>query len=193
MENNLKKLRILIILILVLLNVFILIKYLIKGNNISQSNLLNNNANSTNIVEEYIENMHNEKTENEIYEEVTQNTNELIQKKLSNMDENSRMQTYFGEFIEEIENANYRDAYNMLNEEYKNKYFPNQSDFENYIKSTYPRGSLAVKYNNFDRKGDIYTLQVTIFSITNTNANKINQTIVIKENAKNDFKISFSK
>ena len=128
MENNLKKLRILIILILVLLNVFILIKYLIKGNNISQSNLLNNNANSTNIVEEYIENMHNEKTENEIYEEVTQNTNELIQKKLSNMDENSRMQTYFGEFIEEIENANYRDAYNMLNEEYKNKYFPNQND-----------------------------------------------------------------
>ena len=193
MENNLKKLRILIILILVLLNVFILIKYLIKGNNISQSNLLNNNANSTNIVEEYIENMHNEKTENEIYEEVTQNTNELIQKKLSNMDENSRMQTYFGEFIEEIENANYSNAYNMLNEEYKNKYFPNQNDFENYIKSTYPRGSLAVKYNNFDRKGDIYTLQVTIFSITNTNANKINQTIVIKENAKNDFKISFSK
>lgn len=193
MENNLKKLRILIILILVLLNVFILIKYLIKGNKILQSNLLNNNANSTNIVEEYIGNMHNEKTENEIYEEVTQNTNELIQKKLSNMDENSRMQTYFGEFIEEIENANYRDAYNMLNEEYKNKYFPNQSDFENYIKSTYPRGSLAVKYNNFDRKGDIYTLQVTIFSITNTNANKINQTIVIKENGKNDFKISFSK
>lgn len=193
MENNLKKLRILIILILVLLNVFILIKYLIKGNKISQSNLLNNNANSTNIVEEYIENMHNEKTENEIYEEATQNTTELIQKKLSNMDENSRMQTYFGEFIEEIENANYSNAYNMLNEEYKNKYFPNQSDFENYIKSTYPQGSLAVKYNNFDRKGDIYTLQVTIFSITNTNANKINQTIVIKENGKNDFKISFSK
>ena len=193
MENNLRKLRILIILILVLLNVFILIKYLIKGNKISQSNLLNNNANSTNIVEEYIENMHNEKTENEIYEEATQNTTELIQKKLSNMDENSRMQTYFGEFIEEIENANYRDAYNMLNEEYKNKYFPNQNDFENYIKSTYPHGSLAVKYNNFDRKGDIYTLQVTIFSITNTNANKINQTIVIKENGKNDFKISFSK
>ena len=134
MENNLKKLRILIILILVLLNVFILIKYLIKGNKISQSNLLNNNANSTNIVEEYIENMHNEKTENEIYEEATQNTTELIQKKLSNMDENSRMQTYFGEFIEEIENANYSNAYNMLNEEYKNKYFPNQNDFENYIK-----------------------------------------------------------
>ena len=108
MENNLKKLRILIILILVLLNVFILIKYLIKGNKILQSNLLNNNANSTNIVEEYIENMHNEKTENEIYEEATQDTTELIQKKLSNMDENSRMQTYFGEFIEEIENANYR-------------------------------------------------------------------------------------
>lgn len=193
MENNLKKLRILIILILVLLNVFILIKYLIKGNKISQSNLLNNNANSTNIVEEYIENMHNEKTENEIYEEATQNTTELIQKKLSNMDENSRIQTYFGEFIEEIENANYSNAYNMLNEEYKNKYFPNQSDFENYIKSTYPQRSLAVKYNNFDRKGDIYTLQVTIFSITNTNANKINQTIVIKENGKNDFKISFSK
>ena len=193
MENNLKKLRILIILILVLLNVFILIKYLIKGNKISQSNLLNNNANSTNIVEEYIENMHNEKTENEIYEEATQNTTELIQKKLSNMDENSRMQTYFGEFIEKIENANYSNAYNMLNEEYKNKYFPNQNDFENYIKSTYPQGSLAVKYNNFDRKGDIYTLQVTIFSITNTNANKINQTIVIKENGKNDFKISFSK
>ena len=147
MENNLKKLRILIILILVLLNVFILIKYLIKGNKILQSNLLNNNANSTNIVEEYIENMHNEKTENEIYEEATQDTTELIQKKLSNMDENSRMQTYFGEFIEEIENANYRDAYNMLNEEYKNKYFPNQNDFENYIKSTYPQGSLAYLYS----------------------------------------------
>lgn len=194
MENNLKKLRILIVTMLVLLNAVIFVKYLIKEIKISQNkSLINDNTSTTNIADEYVEDIYSEKNENEIYDETAQNTTKITQEKITNMAENSRIQTYFGEFIEKIDNANYADAYNMLNEEYKNKYFPSQSDFENYIKSTYPQGNLAVKYNDFDRKGDIYTLDVTIFSITNANANKLNQTIVIRENGTNDFKISFSK
>lgn len=185
MEKNSKILRILIVIILILINVFILVNHLIKENKPNELNK-ENVVNTTNIENDV-------KTENQIYDETIQNTTQVIQDQISNMNEDERVQTYFGEFIEKIENKNYADAYELLNEEYKKQYFPNESDFENYIQSTYPKGNLAVKYNSFDRKGEIYTLAVTIYSITNSGEPELNQSIVIRENGVNDFKISFSK
>jgi hypothetical protein len=187
MEKNSKILRILIIIILILLNVFILVNHLIKEN--KQNETYIENKINTNIID--LEN--DIKTENQIYEETVQNTTQVIQDQISNMNEDERVQAYFGEFIDKIENKNYKEAYNLLNEEYKKQYFPNENDFENYVQTTYPKGNLAVKYNSFDRKGEIYTLSVTIYSITNSDEPQLSQTIVIRENGVNDFKISFSK
>ena len=92
-----------------------------------------------------------------------------------------------------MENKDYSNAYNMLNDEYKKSYFQTQRDFEQYIETSYPKGTLAVTYNDYDRKGDLFILDVTIYSVTDTNANKLNQTVVIRENGLNNFKISFSK
>lgn len=178
MNEKLKRiLRILVILILVFINLVIL-----------RSNLVDKNS-ANNIIE-------NETDENGIYSipkyNATNSVNSVVETKISEMNESSRAQTYFGEFIEAIDDKNYTEAYNMLNDEYKNNYFPNQSDFENYVKTSFPQGNLAIEYNSFDKKGEIYVLDVNIYSINDTN-NKINKTAVIRENGLNNFKISFSK
>lgn len=177
-KKLIRTLRILVILILVLINLIIL-----RSNLVNKNSANNTNTNKTN----------NNETSNNITEtNSNKSINSVIENKISKMNESSRAQTYFGEFIEAIDDQNYTGAYNMLNDEYKNNYFPNQSDFENYLKTSFPQGNLAIEYNGFDKKGDIYVLDVNIYSINDTN-NKINKTAVIRENGLNDFKISFSK
>ena len=181
MNERLKKtLRILIILILILVNIFILIKNLLKEEIIKTGN--SNNI-GTNVVGQ----------ENILSSGTISSETTIIENRISSMSEGNRAQTYFGEFIDELENEEFSNAYNMLNDEYKKNYFPNQSDFEQYVKEKYPKGSIAVKYNKFDKKGDLFVLDVTIYSITDSNSNQLNQTIVIRENGLNNFKISFSK
>lgn len=196
MEKDIRKLRLLIIIILILINIVILVTNLIKKNKVAIKNSTSSTENSTisDISgDNTAEDLYYKKTENEITSETIQNITQVVDGKIQNMDENARTQAYFGKYIEQIESNNYSDAYNMLNDEYKNNYFPSLSDFENYAKNTYPSGSLAVNYNSFDRKGEIYVLDVTIYSITNTNTKELNQTVVIRENSINNFKISFSK
>lgn len=181
MNERLKKiLRIIIILILILINIFILIKNLLNEE-VKKSESSNNVG--TNVVGQ----------ENILSSGIISNETTIIENRMSSMSEGNRAQTYFGEFIDEVENEEFSNAYNMLNDEYKKNYFPNQSDFEQYVKEKYPKGSIAVKYNSFDKKSDLFVLDVIIYSITDSNSNQLNQTVVIKENGLNDFKISFSK
>ena len=181
MNENLKRiLRFLVILILILINIIIL-RYNLKKEKTQEKNTNNtNNINTTAIAE------------NKTINEITESINKQEEKKVSKMSEGQRAKAYLGEFIEAITDGNYSDAYNMLNEEYRKNYFTNQSDFENYIKTSFPQGNLAVEYSNFDRKGDIYVLDVNIYNVNNADK-KINKTVVIRENGLNDFKISFSK
>lgn len=179
MNRKLKiTLKLLVVLILIFLNLIIM-----RSNLANKNSTNNKNATKTN---------ENETSNNITKTNSTKSVNSVVENKISKMNESSRAQTYFGEFIEKIAYENYTAAYNMLNDEYKNKYFPNQSDFENYIKTSFPQGNLAIEYNRFDKKGEIYVLDVNIYSINDT-SNKLNKTAVIRENGLNDFKISFSK
>lgn len=181
MDEKLRKtLRIVIILILVLVNIVVLLSNLIKNKTQNEKNT-DNNAVS------------NQVSENEIYEKTIENTAVSVENKISNMNESDRIKSYFGEFLDNIENKEYNKAYNLLNEEFKNNYFPSLEEFENYINETFPEVSLAAQYNSFNRKGEIYVLNVSIYSLAGSKENSITKDVVIRENGTNNFTISFSK
>lgn len=111
--------------------------------------------------------------------------------KLTSMSEIDRIETYFGEFLKYIEDGRYEKSYELLNEKFRNRYFPSVEQFTEYVKNKYPAKNIAVDYNKLDTYGDIFVLTVNISEVLNDEFDAFKQRIVIRENSANDFKISF--
>lgn len=186
-ENSKKTIRILIIIILVLVNVVVLVNNLIKEEKTKVSKNANSNENENVIYNATEENATNIAASN------STTTPSISNSKIESMSESSRIKTYFGEFLNYIENKNYSKAYSMLNADYRTNYFPTLEEFEAYVKENFPSGTLVVDYNSFSRKGEIYVINVSIYSLSGSKDNAVTKDVVIRENGTNDFTLSFSK
>lgn len=112
--------------------------------------------------------------------------------KLSDMNEEDRMRQYLAKFIEHIEMAEFEEAYELLNIDFKNNYFKTYAEFESYAKTKFPK-DISVKYNNFERSGEMYIFWITLSNpLTSTKDGGVEMNFVIKENGLNDFEMSFS-
>lgn len=182
MDKRLKKVLVyIVILILAALNIWVFIKYNFENNTISKE-------------ERDMQQLQNAFNLNETNNNSQNSVNEIqdsIDAKLASMDERSRVERYFGKFINAIENKNYASAYNMLNSNFKNTYFETQGKFEQYVLSKYPTEFIIVEYNNIERRGEVYVITATIADGMNQQFEKFEQRIVIRENKVNDFTISF--
>ena len=135
-----------------------------------------------------------EQNYNDLNNITTPNNNEkdienTVTSKVADMTERSRMQTYFGTFISYIEEKDYESAYNLLNENFRNNYFSTINQFETYMQK-YPK-DIAVDYLNIERQGELFVLTVEIKDVFNSDAEKINQRVVIRELGVNQFTLSF--
>ncbi len=110
---------------------------------------------------------------------------------LSSLNERERMEYYVSEFITAIENKNYETAYQMLYSDFKENYFPNYSDFEEYAENKFP-SNIALNHTNIERNGDVYILWVTVANPLAGKSSGMEINFVIKENDLNDFELSFS-
>ncbi|HBC84787.1 MAG TPA: hypothetical protein DCZ30_05140 [Clostridiales bacterium] len=168
MKNKLKILDYILIitlLITIMIIVIIVIKSLEKKS--IQNNAINNEKNITDIKQD---NSGNE---------------------LKNMSERERMEFYFSEFMDYIENGKYQEAYNLLYPDFKDNYFKTLDDFKKYVNKTYPE-FVSFSYNDIERQGNIYVLMITVINPDlNKSEAKKSQRIVIKENNFNDFVLSF--
>ena len=172
MDKRLKKIIIaIVILILIAINISIFIKYNKKENIIEQNTIE---------IQEKIE----EKS-------TLTGVDEKLKNKITGLGERERIEAYYGSFINAIQTKDYSKAYNMLNENFKNNYFNQEADFENYIKSKYPTSNIIVKYNNIERQGEVFIITVTLDDAFDSNFEEIEQRVVIRENSANNFKISF--
>ena len=117
---------------------------------------------------------------------------EEVKKYLSTLGEGNRMEYYCGQFLNCIDNEEYEKAYNMLYEEFKQKYFPTYQDFEKYVTSYYPK-FFGVEYDDVDRYTDTYVVRIKIkdFQAEEGSEEKI-QRIVVREYDYNNFVLSFS-
>lgn len=118
--------------------------------------------------------------------------NEIAINKLADMNEMERMKYYCNEFLDKIENKKYNDAYEMLNENFKNNFFKTYDEFEKYAKDTFPR-TISAEYTNCERLGELYVVWLNIVDpLRSSKSEKVEIKMVIKENDLNSFELSFS-
>lgn len=117
--------------------------------------------------------------------------NTVILEKLNGMQERDRMEYYFSSFIKSIENKDYEKAYDMLYDEFKKNYFPDLNSFEEYAKKTFPKMA-TIEHTNIERSGETYVLFINISDALSPADTTKEMNVVIKENALNDFVMSFS-
>ena len=72
---------------------------------------------------------------------------------LGAMEERDRIEYYLGEFIDALEKSKYEKAYNMLNEKFKQNYFPKLEDFQTYAKTKFPM-MFSIEHTNIERNGN---------------------------------------
>ena len=170
MDKEQKKwMFILVILILILLNIEILINEikLIQGDKTTVSS---NNEVTTN------------DTANEAKKELEQ--------RVANQEESVRIQYYVADFLGLLENQKYDEAYNLLNEDFKNDNFKTVEQFKEFCK-IYPEKDGICKYSGFDRIGSsLYVITATINQLDSKDYKTIKQTFVVRENNYNDYRIS---
>lgn len=169
MDKEQKKwMFILVILILILLNVAVFINEikLIRGEEKTAENS-------------------NQITENEVNE-----TRVEYEKHVKDQEENIRIQHYVAEFLGMLENQKYQQAYDLLNDDFKNGNMQTLDKFIEFCK-IYPSKNTTCAYSNFDRIGSsLYVITVTINQLTETTYKPIKQTFVVRENDYNNYTIS---
>lgn len=134
---------------------------------------------------------YDELTQEEFQEVVKENVNDIEISRLKDMGERDRMEYYASKFVSSIGNKSYEYAYSLLYDEYKDRYFPTLEKFEEYVKTRLP-SRLSVEYTNIERNGEIYVLWVTLKNPVGTDKTEVEMNFIIKENALNDFVMSFS-
>lgn len=114
------------------------------------------------------------------------------EERLQSMTERSRIEYYVAKFMDYIESEEYSEAYKLLNDTYKKNYFQNLGTFEEYAKNNFSK-MMNIEYTNFERSGEVYVIWMTVTDAINggpDTGKEIN--FVVKENAYNDFELSFS-
>ncbi len=134
---------------------------------------------------------YDELSQEELKAVVEKNVDSIEISRLKDMGERDRMEYYTSKFITSIGNKSYEYAYSLLYDEYKARYFPTLEEFEKYVKTELP-STLSVEYTNFERNGEIYILWVTLKNPVGTEASEVEMNFIVKENALNDFVMSFS-
>lgn len=176
--NNIKNLYIVIAVIALMIVLITVIAVVISQNKKSQT-------------------QKNSSTQNSETEEPEMTQEEEIR----TLSESARMKRYVGIFFENIENGDYQASYNVLNQEFKDRYFPTLEDFQEYANKYFDPMLIGIKYDNIERlgnnkTGNMYVLWLTIGSIYQGKLEedeKLDQTnFVIIERDYNNYEMSFS-
>ena len=120
---------------------------------------------------------------------------------IKQLSESDRMKRYIGNFFNNIEDGDYQSAYNVLNEDFKKRYFSNLDEFTAYAKKNFGSSMVGISYDNIERlgnnkTGNMYVLLLTISNIFQKKLNedeKLPQTyFVIVEKDYDNYEMSFS-
>lgn len=94
-------------------------------------------------------------------------------------------------FFEAINQADYKYAYNKLDETFRANNFKTQAEFENYVKTNFfTQNQLTA--GNAQKQNNIYLYDITIQDTTGVSQNTITKTFVMQLKEGTDFVMSFS-
>ncbi|MCR5185708.1 MAG: hypothetical protein K6D97_01135 [Clostridia bacterium] len=134
---------------------------------------------------------YSELSEEELDAVINEEIEDMEVKELANMEERERMEWYVSKFVKRIENGEYADAYDVLNEEFKTRYFKTLDDFEEYSKKNFPK-MMSLEHTNIERIGNQYVLWVNLSNSLRGKASATEMKFVIREHELNKYELSFS-
>ena len=96
-------------------------------------------------------------------------------------------------FINAINSKDYNFAYNVLSDSYKNRYFPNEEDFEKYIKANLFENN-NVEYKEFKEENNAYSYKIVLTDANAKNSKEVILYIAMQlEESGTGFRIAFSR
>lgn len=134
---------------------------------------------------------YNNLTQEEISVALEKEIDEMEINTVASLNERDRIEYYVSKFVEAIEEKDYEKAYDMLYDDFKENYFPTLSSFEEYAESKFSK-VLSLDHTNFERNGDYYILWITMSDPLSGKSSSKDMNFVVRENALNDFDLSFS-
>lgn len=109
----------------------------------------------------------------------------------SELSEKDRLRLYLATYIRSLEERNYEKAYGYLYDNFKQNYFKTIDEYKHYIENKNFPDIIAIEYNDISRQGEYYILDVTLSDAMDDDGFKEYILFVIKENAADDFDLSF--
>lgn len=110
-------------------------------------------------------------------------------KKYENLEVEEKVANNINKWVKMINHRDYKTAYNVLDESFRNNYFKTQEEFEEYMKRYFP-SHYEIEFKDFSKEaGSIYTMDVTFKDISNEE-NEFNRTIIMKLKDSTDFVMS---
>ncbi len=94
-------------------------------------------------------------------------------------------------FIQSLNDENYKLAYSLLADGFKNNYFKTQVSFENYIKQNSLQKQTA-KFEQFSNEGNIYYTYKVLLTNGDEDTNPVEKTFIVKLGEGTSFELSFN-
>ena len=93
-------------------------------------------------------------------------------------------------FVSAINEEDYKYAYNVLDESFKQKNMPSQADFEKFVKDNFYANN-TVEHNDVEKQGNLFVYTITLKNANNESEQK-ELTVIMKLEEETDFVMSFS-
>ncbi len=134
---------------------------------------------------------YDELSEEELDAIINEEIDDMEIKELASMEERDRMEWYVSKFVKNVEAGAYDDAYDVLNEEFKTRYFKTLDEFEEYSKKNFPK-MMSLEHTNIERIGNQYVLWTTLYNSLKGKDSAIEMKFVVRESELNKYELSFS-
>ena len=110
-----------------------------------------------------------------------------------------KVQLQLDVFRQMINNYDFKTAYNVLAEDFKQNYYSSEEEFEEFVKQNMFRYN-EIHFENIEKEGNVYACEVTFTDLSNgnyediskENINEYKWTFIVELNGAENFKLSFS-
>ncbi len=115
--------------------------------------------------------------------------NEEYVKEYNALDDEYKVANNINKWVKMINHRDYKTAYSVLDEAFKNNYFKTEEDFEKYMRRYFP-SHYEIEFKDFSKEsGSIYTMDVLFKDMTNKE-NEFKRTFIMKLKDSTDFVMS---
>ncbi len=110
-------------------------------------------------------------------------------KKYETLEVEEKVANNINKWVKMINHRDYKTAYSVLDEAFKNNYFKTEEDFEKYMRRYFP-SHYEIEFKDFSKEsGSIYTMDVLFKDMTNK-GNEFERTFIMKLKDSTDFVMS---